>query len=151
MGKILSCQFPYVWYERQNPNKVIGNDLELLVSKNSNYCFSHILNYKLGDQSKVCTFDVCENFDELNIVKYLENIKLGTITKACDNDTIDYYLENFPSKVLKYNWEINGGQILNLKPDSSSRVSVIWQKIIHQFVCQSKLNAANLKGLYYEC
>lgn len=63
------------------------------------------MNYKLGDQSKVCTFDVCENFDELNIVKYLENIKLGTITKACDNDTIDYYLENFPSKVLKYNWE----------------------------------------------
>ena len=113
----------YEWYEKTNPQNILSTDNVLAMSKEGSYCVRHLLNYKLGEVTKTCRFEYCEEFDE---DKYL---KIGEIQgeEISHNGSIEFYKVDFLDSIMnKYIWRVEGGTILDSFPEKLDSINVKW-------------------------
>jgi hypothetical protein len=122
-GNLVDLGEGYEWYEKTNPQNILSTDNILTVSKEGSYCVRHLLNYKLGDVTKTCRFEYCEEFDE---DKYL---KIGEIQgeEISQNGSIEFYKVDFLDSIMnKYIWRVEGGVILDSFPERLDSINVKW-------------------------
>ena len=113
------------WYEKLQPQRVIGTDKELPVTKKSDYCVRYILTYTLGDKTKTCKFDFCESIDENGFIPTKAPIA-GPID-LCLGETGFYFMDTmYGIKINQYIWRVTGGEILTKKHSDSSRIEIKW-------------------------
>ncbi|MDQ3140883.1 MAG: gliding motility-associated C-terminal domain-containing protein [Bacteroidota bacterium] len=116
----------YAWYKKSDPRKsIISTDERLLVDLGGEYCVIVTITTNLGTETKLCTRDFCEPFNENDLLPKKVPIK-GDL-RVCIGKTGIYFIDTFiREKVIFYNWSVQGGIIISRNPFDTSAIEVLW-------------------------
>jgi hypothetical protein len=110
--------FDYRWYSKNDPNKsTISTDEYLMVDAvHNDYCLEINVRVELETESALCARTFCETFNEVDLAP--KDFPLTGDKIVCVNGIESYWIDTFlNTKVLFYNWTIDGGTIIS-NPDS---------------------------------
>ncbi len=122
-GQTLDFSESFQWYKKATPMTVLSSSSEIEIFEKDNYCVTHILQYILGDQTKTCSFEYCEDIDEDQYLK----IREIQGTEDSQSGSIEFYKIDFLDSITnKYLWRVEGGVILDSFPEKLDSIHVKW-------------------------
>jgi len=125
----LAQDIQYKWYLKNDPGRrILGVEDKYEPPRVDNYCVELSIYANFGDQTKVCTFDFCEQWDEDQFTPY-EICPKGDLN--IDQTLLGkYYIDTLlPQGIFIHNWRVIGGTILTANGGiDTTGIEVRWEK-----------------------
>ena len=128
--------YSYEWL-RRSTGQIFSTEPKIIVSEYDDYCLKVTAEIQFGPEIRQCVINIgCDPFDERYYVAEEREPKGDTLVE-CLGDTACYTIDTIFQPVLRYNWEVIGGTIIDSNYWELSKIRVVWDTMGFGAVCFS--------------